>query len=275
VSTQESTVGLVLNRMRTSRPLEFAARAGLMGRGVFYLLLAALALALLVGEPDERQANANGALSAVSDTRMGTMLLVAAAAGFAAFGILRVAGASTDHRHGRLRRLSTAGQGLLYLGLSIATGAFLLGQHKIGSEGEQQHTARTLLGFPGGRALLVATGVVVLTTCSWQIYIAASGGFADTLSTEEMDHPIRRLTLLTARVGIPARALSIAPVGVFLVVAGIRGKAASARGLDGFLQELIHGGWGRFLVLLVAIGFVLFAIYSFLEAWFRQVSAGA
>jgi Domain of Unknown Function (DUF1206) len=265
----------VLLRIRSSRSLDVAARAGLVVRGIFYLLLAVLVLALLLGRPVVRQANANGALSAVEDTHVGTALLVVAAVGFAAFGLLRVVGALTDHRPGRLRRLSTAGQGVLYLGLSLGTVAFLLGLHALGSEGEQSRTASTVLGLPGGRVWLVAVGLVFLCTCLWQLFVAASGGFADTLHTERMDHPLRWLTLLTGRLGIPARALSVAPVGVFLVVAGARGKANSARGLNAFLLDLVQAPWGRVLVVLVAAGFAVFATYSFLEAAFRQVSAGS
>jgi hypothetical protein len=274
VVSETATVRVLL-RIRGSRSLGSAARAGLVGRGIFYLLLAALVLALLLGEPAEQQANANGALSAVESTRIGTALLVLAGAGFAAFGVLRIVGALTDHRHGRLRRLSTAGQGVVYLGLSLGTFAFLLGLHALGSESEQGRTARTLLGLPGGRVLLVAVGVVFLCTCLWQLFVAASGGFADTLHTERMERPVRRLTMLTARLGIPARALSVAPVGAFLVVAGVRGKATSARGLNAFLLDLVQAPWGRVLVVLVAAGFAVFATYSFLEAAYRQVSAGA
>ncbi len=265
----------VLHRMRASRSLDVAARAGLVTRGIFYLLLSVLVLALLLGEPVDRQANANGALSAVDDTHVGTALLLLAAAGFAAFGVLRVVGALTDRRHGRLRRLTTAGQGLLYLSLSLGTLGFVAGRRALGSEAEQSRTASALLGFPGGRLLLVAVGIVFLSTCLWQLVVTASGGFADTLHMDRMDPPVRQLTMLTARLGIPARALSVAPVGAFLVVAGVRDKAASARGLNALLLDLVQSSWGRVLVVFVAVGFVVFALYSFLEAAFRQVSAGA
>ena len=115
----------------------------------------------------------------------------------------------------------------------------------------------------------------MLATCLWQLIVTASGGFADTLHLDEADHAVRKLTLLTARIGIPARASAVAPIGAFLLVAAVHDQPAQAKGLDGFLLELTDSPWGSALVVLVAVGFVVFAIYSFLEARFRQVSAGS
>jgi hypothetical protein len=265
----------LLQGLRASKPLDALARLGLVGRGVFYLLLAVLAIALVISGDAKRQANANGALSAVADTVIGEVLLLAAVFGFVAFGLLRIVGAAADHGPGRLRRLSTAGQGVVHLGLAAATAAFLLGQHGVGSEAEQRHTASTVLSLPGGRVLLGGVGLVVLATCLWQLVVTVSGGFADTLHLSGADHSVRKLTLLTARIGIPARALAVAPIGAFLLVAAVHDQPAQAKGLDGFLLELTDSRWGTVLAVLVAVGFVVFALYSFLEARFRQVSAGS
>ncbi|MDQ6874933.1 MAG: DUF1206 domain-containing protein [Actinomycetota bacterium] len=67
------------------------------------------------------QANANGALVQVARTSTGLILLGAVALGFAAFGVIRLAGAYGDRKHGRLRRLSTAGQAVLYLLMAAGT----------------------------------------------------------------------------------------------------------------------------------------------------------
>jgi len=276
-SGQDAGVALsLLRRLRGSSALKMAARGGLVGRGVFYLLLAALAASLLLGPPRPgRQANANGALAEVATSLAGVLLLAGAAVGFAAFGLVRLAGACSDDREGRLRRLSTAGQGVVYLGFAVVTVSFLLGRHATGSEQQQRRTAGAVLGLPGGRVLVVAAGLVMLAVCCWQLTVAVRGHFEDTLHTEQMRPALRRLTRLTARIGIPARALAFAPVGVFLIIAGARSDPHEAKGLDALLLELSRTGWGRVAVVLVAAGFLTFAVYSFLEARFRQVSSGA
>jgi len=88
-------------------------------------------------------------------------------------------------------------------------------------------------------------------------------------------HPlVHRLTLLTAWVGIPARGLAIAPVGVLLVVAGVRSDPREGKGLDALLIESCGTVIGRTLVVLAAAGFAVFAVYSLLEACYRQVASG-
>lgn len=265
-----------LQRLKNSTLLRSSARLGLVGRGVLYLLLAGLALNLVIGPSGaEEQANSNGALRTVGQTPLGAVLLLGAAVGFAAYAVARVVGAATDGERGRLRRLSTAGQGLAYLGLAWTAGSFLLGQEDAGSEQQQEQTAGAVLGLPGGRVLVVAAGLVVLGVCAWQLTVAGSGRFADSLRSEQMSRPVRMLVWLVARVGIAARALAYAPVGVFLVLAGLRSSAEQAGGLDAFLLTLTDTGWGRLAVVLVAAGFAVFAVYSLLEARYRDVAAGA
>jgi hypothetical protein len=266
---------------RPPRPVRLVARLGLVARGLFYLMLAGLVLNVLVGVGSAdgsgggRQANANGALTQVEQTPVGLALLIAAAAGFAAYGLVRLAGAVTDRRHGGWRRLSTAGQAVLYLAMAAATTSFLLGSRATGSEQQQHSTAARLLALPFGRPLLGAVGLVVLGMCVWQLVVTARGDFADTLRDEAMSPLVHRLTMVTARIGIPARALAIMPVGVFLVVAAVRADPRQAKGLDALLLESSRTAAGRVLVVLAVAGFTVFAVYSLLEARYRQVASGA
>ncbi len=261
----------------TPRAVRGVARVGLVARAGFYLLLAGLAINLLVGVEGQGggdgQANANGALTQVARAPVGFVLLVGAALGFAVFGVVRIVSAVRDDRHGRLRRLSTAGQGALYFGMALATAAFLLGSSSTGSEQQQRATAARVIGLPFGRVLLAAVGLVVLAMCAWQVVVAVRGHFADSLK-DEMGERARRVTHVTARVGIPARALAVAPVGVFLLVAAARADPQQAKGLDALLLEASRNPLGRVLVVLAAAGFAVFAVYSLLEARYRQVSSG-
>lgn len=267
---------VALRRLRDSTLLRSTARIGLVGRAALYLLLAGLSVSLLTGPRGAGgQANANGALRAVAQAPLGRALLLGAAVGFAGYGLARLVGAATDDGPGRLRRLSTAGQAAAYFGFAWVTASFLLGQQAAGSEQQQQRTTGLVLGLPGGQLLVAAAGLAVLAVCGWQLVVAAKGHFADTLQDEGMSRPLRTLVWLIARIGIAARALAYAPVGVFLVLAGVRRSPQSAYGLDAVLLALTRTGPGRSLVALTASGFVVFALYSLIEARYRQVSTGA
>lgn len=262
----------LLPRLRGSSALDAAARAGLVGRGLFYLLLAALAVGLLLGPPRSGpQANANGALTEVASSRVG-LLLLAAVVGFAAYGVVRLAGAAGDEQQGGWRRLSTAGQGLVYSRWPARRRLPARASHDRLRAAAAAHgwlrPGAARWAAPGGRGRRRAPRGLLLAG-------DRRGHFADTLQTEQMGRNVRRLTAVTARVGIPARAVSFLPVGGFLVVAGVRSDPRPAKGLDALLLELTGTGVGKAVVVLVAAGFVVFAAYSFLEARYRRVFSGA
>jgi hypothetical protein len=261
---------------RRSRSLRLGARLGLLARGVFYLLLAYLAAATAgrSDPPGAGQANANGALTAVAATPLGVVALAGAAVGFAAFGLVRLAGAYGDRTNGRLRRLTTVGQAAFYLAMALVTASFLLGRRETGSNEQQQSTTVALITHPAGRLALAAAGVAVAGVTGWQLWLALRGGFADSLRTREMGERLRTATIVVGALGIAARALAVLPVGVLLVVAAALADPDRARGLDQLLAQLNQSGPGRVLVWVIAAGFLVFAAYSFLEARYRQVHAG-
>lgn len=255
--------------------MRLVARGGLAGRGLFYLLLTALAMNLASGHANGGpQANANGAFVQLARTPSGLALLGGVALGFAAFGVVRLAGAYGDRQHGRLRRLSTAGQALLYLLMAAGTVSFLLGRRSTGSEQQQRSATAHLLGLPAGRALVAVLGLVVLAVCGWQVRVGIRGYYADSLNTDRMPAPLRRATHILATVGILARALAFAPIGALLLLAAAQADPHQAKGLDGVLADLARTAWGRLLIWLVAAGFIVFAAYTFLEARYRRVDAG-
>jgi hypothetical protein len=258
-----------------SRSLRFTARLGLVARAVFYLLLGYLAVvvALHAGSGGQ-QSDANGALRLVASTPLGKAVLLLAVLGFLAFGVSRLLGAFRDRRPSRLRRLSTAGQGLWYFVMAALVGEFLLGKMMVGSEQQHDSTTAKLLALPAGRWLVVAVGVVVVCVCGWQVLTAVRGDYADGLDLGKLPSLLRTPAHVVARVGIPARALAVVPVGVFFVLAGVEANAAASQGLDAYLSRMARHPSGRVVVLAVAAGFVVFALYSLVEARCREVAAG-
>jgi hypothetical protein len=265
----------VAQRLRLSRSARLLARGGLLARGVLYLLLAYLAAAVAGGwARDGSQANANGALTTVASQPAGWWALAGAAAGFAGFGVMRLAGAYADRTVSRRRRLTTAGQAVFYLAMSAATVAFLLGDHATASTQQQDSTAVLLVGSTGGRLLMAAAGVVVISVCLWQLRLAVQGGFTDSLSTASLGDQMRSAAHTVGRVGIVARACAVLPLGALLVAAAVQARPGTSRDLDQLLDELVRHPAGHALVWAVAVGFVVFALYSFLEVRYREVHAG-
>lgn len=270
-----------------------SARLGYLARGGFYLTLAYLVLrvAMLSGHTAAQvhrqaaagtgggggaagQANAQGALSLVSTSAIGKAALVVTAAGFLLLGITRLIAAVRESSVSRLRRLSVAGQGALYLALTWVPVSYLLGNHATGSEAQQRDRTAQLLELPGGQLIVIAVGVVLIIVCGWQIRGVITQDFTDGMRIGVAPAKVRHAVALSGSIGIAGRALLFLPLGAFLVLAGVTFDPRQARGLDAELLFLTDSGWGDLLLILVAVTLAIFAVYSFLEARYRDVSRG-
>lgn len=268
----------LVQHLRANRVVRLSARVGLVARAALYLLLGYLAAATAAGQggggTGARESNGNGALTAVAATPLGLVTLGAAALSFTAYGLTRITAAVGDHSTGRLRRLTTAGHGAFYLALTFLTARFVIGQRATGSEAQQQRTVDDVFSLPAGRLVVGVLGAIALGICAWQVFIAAHGGFADSLDTEPIPPRLRPVVLAVSRVGIVARALAVAPLGIFALIAAWQARPGQARGMDQLLTDLTRSTVGRGVVWLVAVGFLVFGAYSLIEARYRQVHAG-
>ena len=277
------------------RTLHHAARAGYLARGLFYALLAYLVTriatlrgtaadqarqAALAGTSDRvasgaggRQANAGGALSLIAQNAAGKLLLGCAAAGFLLLAGVRLYAAWRDRRPGVTRRLSVAGQGLSYLAVAVIPISYLLGNHRAGSESQQRDTTASVLGLPGGTVIVIAAGAVLLAVCGWQLRGVARQDFTEGL-VEDVPAGMARLARLSGTIGIAARAVVFVPIGIFLIVSGFTYDPRGARGLDSELLLLAGHGWGIATLSLIALALLVFALYSLIEARYRDITRG-
>jgi hypothetical protein len=259
----------------SSRAVRVVARAGLVARAAFYLLLAGLAVGVAVAHGrGGRQANAHGALSLVAVNPWGLLAILLTAVGFFVLGVTRVAGALRDRELPGWRRTTTALQGAFYVGLTWVPLTFVLGRRATGSEGQQRATTARLMSWPAGQWLVVGMGVIVIAVCAWQLRTAWTRDFTDGMGMRKRSRPMRRIITVVGVIGIAARALVFVPVGLFLVIAGVQADPQHADGLDATLAALAAKPWGPAALGVVALGLVVFAVYSLLEARYRRVAGG-
>lgn len=257
-----------------SRTARVVARAGLIVRTVFYLLLAGLTVRVASdGTSSGQQTNAHGALSAIAEQPLGMALIAAAALGFLVLGVVRIAGAVRDRDADLQQRLLTGAQGGFYAALTWVPLSFLLGSRSTGSERAQRAETAAVLGWPGGRLLVIAAALIVLGVCAYQIRSAVTQDFTDGLKLGSAPGWVCRLVEVAGSVGIAARAVVFVPIGVFLIVAAVQADPSHAKGLDAELALVARQSWwGPAVLVVVALGLVVFALYSGLEARYRRVS---
>jgi hypothetical protein len=240
----------------------------------FYLVLTALILQVAFDGPsDGQQTNAHGAMATIAAQPMGKVLIVAAALGFLVLGLVRIAGAVRDREADTSQRLLTGAQGIFYAALTYVPLSFLFGSRSTGSEQAQQSQTATVLSWPGGPVLVVAAGLVVIGVCAYQVRSALRQDFTDGLELRSAPGWVCRLVELAGSVGIAARALVFLPIGALLIIAAVQSDPKHAVGLDRELATLAHQSWwGPAILCVVALGLVVFAVYSGLEARYRRVA---
>jgi len=249
------------------------ARAGLAARTAFYVLLLYLIVRVAVASHDSRPANTHGALSIVAAGGIGIALLVAASAGFAALGVVRLWSAIRDTAADRWPRVRAVLEGIFYLILAWIPTSFALGNHSTGSEHQQQQTTADLLHLPGGRVIVCGIGIGIVIVAAYQIWSGVDEKYVDRLAIDDAPRWVQAVARASGKVGLPARALVFLPIGVFFILAAFGGDASRADGIDHELTSLTGNPWGDIVLGLIALGLLVFVVYSALEVRYRDITA--
>jgi len=120
----------------------------------------------------------------------------------------------------------------------------------------------------------VLVGVVGLAIVACGIVLVVEGArkkFMRYLQTGRMSAKTRRVVKAAGMTGTIARGLVFALVGVLVLVAAVTHKASESGGIDKALLTLRNQPFGEFLMLLAALGLVVFGGYGLCEARWRKV----
>ena len=252
---------------------EGAGRAGLVARGLIYLVVAGLAVRVALRTAGDDRADQRGALAEVAQHTFGTAALVLLAVGFGCYALWRGVRAFTgEESHDDPephQRLADVGRTIIHISLMLTTISVLRdddGSQSGGNAG-QEWTAR-LMTNSGGRWLVGAVGVALVVGGLWLI----RRGF-----TEKFRKHLERLRGWVVTLGTwghVGRGIAFAFIGAFVLRAAIRFDPSEPIGLDAALRDLAQSGWGKAVVLVVAAGLGAFGLYSVAESRDRRVLDG-
>jgi|SRR5579871_322938 len=265
-------------RAASSRWLLWLARGGFAARGLTYVLVGVLAVQIGLGAGG-KEADRSGALHAIAAQPGGTAVLWLLAAGFAGLALWRFAEAAYGQAGpgGRTagKRLASLAYGVFYAFVCAGVAGFVSGSGgpAPGNSQSRDLTAR-LMSHAGGRWLVLLIGLIVAGA---GIAMAVGGvrrTFRKQLRLAQMSARTRTVVEAVGVVGTTARGIVFAVVGVFLVVAAITFDPGKAQGLDGALRKIATTPLGPWLLVAVALGLVIFGIYSWCEARWRKIQPG-
>ncbi len=262
------------------RLLEMAARVGYGARGLVYVSIGIVTLMAaldLVGDA----VGSRGAVAILAEQPFGRFWLIAIGVGLWAFVLWRVLQSVFDaDREGTepkalAMRAGQAVSGIFY-GVLASAVFELLDEFPTDPASddvaENQEKAAALLTLPFGDWLLLGVGLVILGVGIGNILKGAWSDFGEALSCSPK--VCRRLSLI-ARAGYVARGVAYLPLGVFVVLAGLRASAAEVTGFGAALDALERQPGGSLVLGLTACGLIAFGLFAFVEARFRRIRAPA
>lgn len=273
--TAAAQVAAWLRRMPVRALLELASRVGYVARGAVYLSVGAMAL-LAASDLTPRATGIVGAMRAWGDWPFGLLLIGLVGWGLLAFAVWRGLQAVLDaDGHGSsLRALLVRGgqaiSGMVHAVLAFSAFELADGLEDLGEneDAEAQQTAAALLGAPGGDIALIVVGGFVLAVGFANII---QGLFYDFAKRLECPQVTQRWSLPLGRVGYLGRGIAFAPLGFFILEAGLDARASPVRSLGGALQTLESQPFGDWVLSLTALGLVAFGLFSLVEARFRRM----
>ena len=120
--------------------------------------------------------------------------------------------------------------------------------------------------------MLVGVAGLVVVACGIVLVIeGARKKFMKYLQTAQLSASMRRVVELSGMTGTIARGLVFALAGVLVVDAAVTHKASESGGIDKALLTLRDQPFGEFLMMLAALGLVVFGVYGIFEARWRKV----
>ena len=248
------------------------ARAGLTARGILYILIGWVAILVALGQTSQH-ADQQGALQLLAAQPYGLVSLWLLGIGFAGYALWRLSEAAfgvTGEGNGAGPRLKSLVRAMIYGFFAYLTYKIIAGAGGNQAKKNQDLTA-TVMRHPGGQWLVGLVGLAIVIAGLVLIFEGIRRKFLKYLQLSQMSPRTRRIVERLGMIGTAARGAVFALAGILVIEAAVTYKPAKARGIDKALLTLRHQPFGEFLLIVAALGLIIFGVYGLCEARWRKV----
>jgi hypothetical protein len=259
--------------------LELLERLGYVVRGVLYAVMGFLALRIALATPGGKATDLSGSLVWLIGNQFGKLVLIVTIIGLVAYSIWGFVRAIYDPLHrgrdakGIMARIGFVTSAVSYLAIALFALHILAGQGAA-SHDSTQKTVSSLLANPAGGFITVVLGIIAIGIAIGQFIEAYRPTFARDLKAGEMSESEREIAIGLGRFGMAARGVTFLVIGWFLIQAGLHHAPGQVQGFGGAFLFLLAQPYGRWLLGIVALGFIALGLHSFACArWVRLLGS--
>ncbi len=244
--------------------MEYLARAGYIAWGVVHFLVAYLALRIAFGK-SAQEGDQSGAFQTVARQPWGKGLLVVLAVALAGLAVWQALVAAVGGATERgFDRVAAGARALIYAALAWTAFVFVAGSGKSNVAQQQTLTAKAMAA-PGGRLLVGVIGLAIIAGSIALAWYGLTGKYRRNLRSTP------RSVKLAATVGYPAKGAAYGLVGLLILMSAVTYDPHKSRGLDGALRTLAAQSYGKFLLVVIALGIAASGVYCFAQARYRRI----
>jgi len=252
--------------------IERLARVGYATKGVVYAMIGVLALMAAFGSGGSVGGSQN-AVQEIGSQPFGQVLLVVTAIGLFGYALWRFIQAGFDPEDSSaIKRIGYVASGAAHTMLGVTAIQMVTGGGGGGSS-KKTWLAKLMAVDTVGPILVGILGAFVLGYALYQVKKGWTEKFKKKLKTSNMSQGERKGATLSGRIGLVARGVVFAIVGGYVIKAAVAQDASSAKSVGGALSEIASQSYGVFLLAIVAIGLVAYAVLQFVMAKYRQIPA--
>ncbi len=247
--------------VRNNDWFERVARGGYAASGVLHLLIALIVLRLALGGGGN--ADQSGALATLAAQPGGAIMLWVAAAALAVLGVWQLFEVFVEDD--AKDRLKAGAVGVVYLALGVSAAKFAMGSGK--SSGSQNAGLSAQMMQSGwGKAVLVVVALVVMGVGGYHVYKGVSKKFLKDLS-------VTGGSVITGIgvAGYVAKGSALVGAGLLVIVATMTADPSKASGVDAAVKALGNAPFGKFLLIVAALGIACYGVYLFVRSRYSRM----
>ncbi|PZV20709.1 MAG: hypothetical protein DCF21_04140 [Leptolyngbya sp.] len=249
-------------------------RVGYAAKGMLYGLFGLFALHDLIHDQDVVNGS-QGVLASLGNHYLGSILLGPLAVGLMGYVLWRFVQASLDPGHRGslssrrvLQRCGYAVSGFTYLGLGYTAGKLALGL-AVDLDDTIDDVATVLFERTVGPLVLATLGCCIVAIGLTYIYGAVSESYINPFR-KELYSLAKRWVIIFAKIGLTARGIGFVLIGAYLIKAAYLVDDESAGGLGHVFDQLDDQPWGELWLGTIALGFIAYAGYMVVAAFYRK-----